>query len=669
MGRRSSKYSPGYPVEATVSGISEIDYLKSGSVSPIVGSTWDVQGVSAANSSTAGIHPILIAGYHVTTGSLVSLPVTDIGLKTDTELEFHGGTLIANLRTFRHYSGTYDAALIDDNRRTEIVIASGTNLAGSITALQGTDPWTVAGTVTALPSGTQDIDIVAQSYKPLDVQLHSGTNLAGTLTARGEAVDLQQSTPADNYAFTNALETGAALSGFDGTDWDRLRTLDNAVGGTIATVGLLPSPLFGHDGSNWRNLHLDTSGNVITAATSTANVVIQTDNVNLMKTTNGTLTPITDEGNAFLEMDPLAGGTIQTPTGIQEVSLLGRYTTDTSGTLQAIRSDADGNLYVAGTITAIPSGTQDIDIVAQSNVPLINQLYAGTNQVGYVGITGGTISLTAGANQVVLRSGTNVIGSLYGTTSTINAVIQTDNASLMKTTGGTLTALQGTSPWVISGTVQTGAGTQDVDIVGQSQIPLISQLYAGTNQVGYVGITGGTISLTDRANQVVLRSGTNPIGSLYGTTSTINAIIQTDNANLMKSTNGTIATVSTISALTAGTVVTTPTGNIPLDRNEYIDRNVQTNVAAGATSYTINLYQGTNRALKEIYFYCGDAGVGAYFDTVLGTSTLGEIYYADTTFMTWDKTNWIASGTVTVSLNTGAVAASTVYTTLKYYHD
>ena len=209
-----------------------------------------IQGAAPINSSTAGLYPVFMGGYHQSTGSLVPLPVTDTGLKVDTELEVTG-TLIANLYTFKDYSGSIQAALVDSNRRQEVILASGTCVAGTIDArcTQVTDPWTVSGTVTATPSGTQDVDIVAQSLSKLNVGISDTTS---TVNAVGESVILQQSTPSDGYAFTNALETGAALSGFDGTDWDRLRTVKALSGGTMSSnIGILLTAPMGNTGGSF----------------------------------------------------------------------------------------------------------------------------------------------------------------------------------------------------------------------------------------------------------------------------------------------------------------------------------------------------------------------------------------------------------------------------------
>ena len=282
----------------------------------------------------------------------------------------------------------------------------------------------------------------------------------------------------------------------------------------------------------------------------------------------------------------------------------GTVTTSLSGTLDVNVVGDTANLMksTSGTIAEITNvgSTVDVNIVAQAHVPLITQLYSGTNVAGTMD-TRATQITSPWVTQSNVSSTANVV---QRTTPWESRLYSGTNLA------GSITALQGTDPWTISGTVTTSlSGTLDVNVVG-------------------------------------------------------------DTANLMKSTGGTISQVTTVSALTSGTVVTTPTGNIPLDRDEYIQRDLQTNVATGVTSYTINLSKGTtNRALKEIYLYCASAGAGMYYDIALGTSTLGEAYYGDTTFLTWDKTNWIASGTITVSLNTGAAAASTVNTTLKYYYD
>ena len=59
----------------------------------------------------------------------------------------------------------------------------GTITAGTISVLQSTSPWVSSGTVTTLPSGTQDVSLVNQTYVPLLAQLYSGSNVSGSVTS------------------------------------------------------------------------------------------------------------------------------------------------------------------------------------------------------------------------------------------------------------------------------------------------------------------------------------------------------------------------------------------------------------------------------------------------------------------------------------------------------
>jgi len=90
-----------------------------------------VGGGTNDGASTVNVNPILIAGVDAS-GSISTLQVTDTGLKVDTEIVITPGTWTANVTVFKTYSGSYALGLIDDNRRQEVILASGTNAACSL---------------------------------------------------------------------------------------------------------------------------------------------------------------------------------------------------------------------------------------------------------------------------------------------------------------------------------------------------------------------------------------------------------------------------------------------------------------------------------------------------------------------------------------------------------
>ena len=391
-----------------------------------------------------------------------------------------------------------------------------------VTLTAGTN---IAGTFIVSPSGTQDVSIVGQTQIPLVAQLYSGSNLAGSIT----------SIPSGTQQVSGTVNVVGIFAGTQDVNvvGDTV-SLMKTTGGTIAQVTLIPS--------------VTTVGTVSNITTGTLAEVTLVPTV----TTVGTVSDITT-------------GTLAEVTLVPNVTTLGGI----SSTIAADVTQVTSPWIVGGTVdifhssvydsssTAIrvmevsPSGTsvtENVDIVGQSHVPLLAQLYAGSNVAGTMTVTQGTF--TDLRVEAWLHSGSNAIGSLYGATSTVVAVqsgtytvsgtvtssfspsgtqdvnIVGDTVGLMLSTGGTIAEVtsigstiaadvtQITSPWVISGTVTSSfspSGTQDINIVGDT--------------VGLMLSTGGTIA------QVTLV----PTVTTVGTVSNI--------------TTGTIAEVTSVGSL------------------------------------------------------------------------------------------------------------------------
>ena len=163
-----------------------------------------------------------------------------------------------------------------------VQLNSGTNLAGTLTASQ--DTHTSFRTEALLAAGTNLAGTLTASQDThtsfrTEALLAAGTNLAGTITARGETTDLQQSTPQDDEVFINALQTSAAMSAYRGIPvngggcWDSVRTLDAALGGTIGTLGVVA-----------------VGGTLTSIPSGTQDINVVGDTANLMKSTGGTVT-------------------------------------------------------------------------------------------------------------------------------------------------------------------------------------------------------------------------------------------------------------------------------------------------------------------------------------------------------------------------------------------
>ena len=238
------------------------------------------------------------------------------------------------------------------------------------------------------------------------------------------------------------------------------------------------------------------------------------------------------------------------------------------------------------------------------------------------------------------------------------------------TSGGTVT---------VSGTIiATAAGTQDVSIVNQTYVPLLAQLYAGTNNIGVVQVAGGTIEASQGTTPWLsrLHSGTNNIGVVQIAGGTIEAnqdtYVDLKNESLLAGGTNTIGKISDCILATgtqvSGTVVTWNSGLLPQNKDEYLDSGSFTTIANTSTLCLITLNKGTNWALKDVYLYCPDAGGNCMYSITKGTSTLAQdVYYGCTTFVTFDKVSY-DSGSLTVTMLTDSAGTGTLLVSTKYYY-
>lgn len=312
----------------------------------------------------------------------------------------------------------------------------------------------------------------------------------------------------------------------------------------------------------------------------------------------------------------------------------GEVATESSGTAQFILVDGSRRILISPSSTTIvsPSGTQQVDLIR----------WGGTQQTGFDFITrftgtvmtqiGGTVSAIQGTSPWTTRtdssSTVNVSGTVItGNTSTINTIptgtqqsdirlwggtVQTGidfatrlTSTLMSITGGTVSAIQGTSPWIvrsdssstvnISGTIITG-NTSTTNILGTPTIN-ISQ-WGGTIQSGFdfitrmtstlMNLTGGTISVLQGTSpwSVKFSDNTSTVSVtgnvIVTTTSTISVLQGTTPWNVGSSAvSSTVVTNNTSTVNVAGTVDTGDRAGRVLG------------VLASNTS-TVNVLQGTS---------------------------------------------------------------------------
>lgn len=102
----------------------------------------------------------------------------------------------------------------------------------------------------------------------------------------------------------------------------------------------------------------------------------------------------------------------------------------------------------------VEAGTTNIPVTVATPLP------AGTNVIGHIIADTGSTTAVTGNVTVVQPTGTS-LHAVLDTTST-TAVTQTTGTNLHTVVdSGSISATQGTSPWVVSGTVTTTSGTSN----------------------------------------------------------------------------------------------------------------------------------------------------------------------------------------------------------------
>lgn len=282
---------------------------------------------------------------------------------------------------------------------------------------------------------------------------------------------------------------------------------------------------------------------------------------------------------------------------------------------------------VTGTIIVVPSGTQDVNIVSSAiNVPVNVQNFpavqtvaisqTGTDNDVDANITNASLAVTGPLTDTQLRATPVPV--------TIPLPVPvTDNGGSL-TVDGTVTALQGTSPWVVSGTIATSPNVNVHDGTGVS----ISSTGSSLN----VDVTN-TVPVTGPLTDTQLRATPVPV-------------------------SGTVA-VSNFPAIQTIAISQTGTNN-------------DVEVVNGAGAAAVNIQDGGNSITVD-----GTVAVSNFPATqpVSGTVTVVQptgtnlhvvVDSAPTTSVTQGTSPWVVSGTVTANLGTidGAATEATLATRL-----
>lgn len=349
-----------------------------------------------------------------------------------------GGTFTGSV------SGTVGASIIGQ-------LPTGTGVLGSITALQGTSPWNIAGSVAAIQSGPRTTSIVGgasvfQAGPWTTSVVGSVTALQGTNPWIVTGSVQGSFTPSGNQSVSGTV--GASAIGLTPVSVSNFPTNQNVSGSVVAFQGTNPWVITG-----------SVQGSFSPAANQSVSGTVQVD-------VRGSIAAV------------IIGGSIATATTNSSVMLLNSANTIGSvATLQGtnpwiVTGSVQGVMSVLGTVPVTQAAASNPWIITGSVQgsfsPAANQSVSGTVQVDVrgsvaVAIISGSIaaSFTPPANQSV--SGTVqadirgsvaafIIGGSIATATTNSSVMLLNGANVI----GSVAALQGTNPWIITSSVAGG---------------------------------------------------------------------------------------------------------------------------------------------------------------------------------------------------------------------
>lgn len=300
----------------------------------------------------------------------------------------------------------------------------------TITVLQGTTPWTVNGTVNAAQSGSWTVALDAATLAALEtITVQQGTSpwvVSGTVGLDAATLTALENITVQNgpgAAAVNIQDGGNSIT-VDANNLD-IRDLSCATdsvaicsdGTPVGTANPLP---------------VNIAGGV------TLEVNLDQNNDQVQVYGSDLTAPIATDASGHLQVDILT---------IPEVEIKN----DVGNPIPV--SDAGGSLTVDGTV-ALDAPT----LAALENI---------------------TVQNGAGAAAVNIQDGGNSI--------------TVDDGGGSITVDGTVTANQGTSPWVVSGTVTaTPTGTQDVNIISTIALPV-------TDNGGSLTVDANNLDIRDLA--------------------------------------------------------------------------------------------------------------------------------------------------------------------------
>lgn len=365
--------------------------------------------------------------------------------------------------------------------------------------------------VTFTPSGTQDVNLtqVGGASFALGQQL-AAASLPVVLTA------IQIAAIASSANQTNASQKTQIVDGSGNVFGPRtgvgivnyfpVINLEAASDG--AAVAARTIQVGGSDGTNLRNISVDTSGRINVNINGTVPIS------GTVSATQGTSPWVVSNGGTFAVQAAQSGtwnitnisGTVSLPTGAATEATLAKIPVAQGSTT----SGQSGSLVQGAVTTSAPSYT-----TAQTS-PL-SLTTSGALRVDASGSTqpiSGTVTVTQGTaanlNATVIGTGTFVVQATLAAETT--KVIGTINIAAAQTLATLTNLVQMNGQAISMGTGVRAAGTQRVTIATDDLVPvtgtltavtaITNALPAGTNAIGYVfsGATASSSNTVSRAN-------------------------------------------------------------------------------------------------------------------------------------------------------------------------
>lgn len=371
----------------------------------IVNGSGFTQPVSGTVTTTQGTSPWVT--------SVSNFPAT-VAVTQSTSPWVVSGTVTANAGT-----GTF---LVDGSAHTQPV-------SGTVTANQGTSPWVVSGTITTSPN----------------VNVHDGTGVS--ISSTGSSLNTNVTNTVTITGSVNAIQSGAWSVG-------RTWTLSSAT--DSVNVGNFPATQ-------------PVSGTVAVTQSTSPWVTSGSGNFTVVQPTGTNLHTVLDSGTLTSITNALPAGT----------NVIGHVITDTGST-----TVVTGTVAVTGPLTdtqlrASPVPVSLTSTTVTGNVTVVQptgtNLHVVVDSAPTTAVTQSTSPWVVSGTVAATQSGTWTVqpGNTANTTpwlTTINQggnsaavtaanALKVDGSAVTQPVSGTVTANQGTSPWVISGTVAQGFPT------------------------------------------------------------------------------------------------------------------------------------------------------------------------------------------------------------------